>query len=199
MKRSLAFQILGRGRSNGCAHNLAKDGKKRGSNDISHRLERLSTPGSASPSLWRLSIQFKATAHKLALREPNRRAWLGCGSLERHQAPCLPRTIVASHRGDRSRFCCWIEHGKSGRLCDLGLHRRLRSLDPYCRPKLHCTLFMGSRCSHPHSDRIPECFRSHLKSIPFGETRTLTVLFSRLRRRQTYAIRLRSLLTTAPV
>ena len=60
------------------------------------------------------------------------------------------------------------------------------------------TLFMGSRCSHPHSDRVPERFRSHLKSIPFGETRTLA-LFSRLRRRQTYAIRLRSLLTSAPV
>ena len=39
---------------------------------------------------------------------------------------------------------------------------------------------MGSRCSHPHSDRVPERFRSHLKSVPFGETRTLAVLFSRL-------------------
>ena len=33
MKRSLASQILDRGRSNGCAHNFANDGEKRGPND----------------------------------------------------------------------------------------------------------------------------------------------------------------------
>ena len=107
MKRSLASQIWDRGRSNGCAHNLANDGEKRGPNDTSHRLKRLSTPGSASPSLWRLSIQFKATAHKLALREPDRRASLGCGSLERHQAPCLPRTIFPRPR----RFASKAQRG----------------------------------------------------------------------------------------
>ena len=63
MKRSLASQILDRGRSNGCAHNLANDGEKRGSNDT------LTSPRAAFhaglsplPKPWRLSIQFKATA-----------------------------------------------------------------------------------------------------------------------------------------
>jgi len=108
MKRSLASQILDRGRSNGCAHNLANDGEKRGSNDT------LTSPRAAFhaglsplPKPWRLSTQFKATAHKLALREPDRRASLGCGSLERHQAPCLPRTIFPRPR----RFASKAQRG----------------------------------------------------------------------------------------
>jgi hypothetical protein len=65
-------------------------------------------------------------------------------------------------------ICVWIEHRKSACLCGLGHHRRLRSLDPHCRPKLRCARFMDLRCSHPHNDRAPERFRPHLKSIPFG-------------------------------
>jgi hypothetical protein len=64
--------------------------------------------------------------------------------------------------------CVWIEHGKSGCLCDLGHHRRLRSLDPCCRPKLQCARFMDLRCCHPHNDGAPERFRPHLNPSPFG-------------------------------
>lgn len=53
-----------------------------------------------------------------------------------------------------------IEHGKSSRLCGIGPHCRLRSLDPRCRPKLQRTRFMDLRRSHPHSGRSSKCFRS---------------------------------------
>jgi hypothetical protein len=130
-------------------------------------------------------IRFDEAHHRLALHPSNRPGLLaieyaveGLNQIMQAMLPSPPRGWtpahtgtfypVASHRDDRSRFCCRIEHGKSGRLCDLGLHRRLRSLDPYRRPKLKCTRFMGSRRSYPHRDRAPERFRPHLKSTPFG-------------------------------
>ena len=65
--------------------------------------------------------------------------------------------IASSNSGNRSQFF-WIDHGQSGRLCDLSLNRRLRCLDPHCRPKRQRARFMDLRRSHPHSDRPLERF-----------------------------------------
>jgi hypothetical protein len=65
---------------------------------------------------------------------------------------------ASSQSGNRSQFRFWIDHGQSGRLCDLSLNRRLRCLDPYCRPKLQRARFVDLRRSHPHSDRPLERF-----------------------------------------
>ena len=88
--------------------------------------------------------------------------------------------VASSSSGNQSRFRFWIEHGQSGRLCDLCPNRRLRCLDPYCRPKLQRARFMDLRRSHPHSDWPLERFLRHLKIHPLsGWFRALAIALHR--------------------
>jgi hypothetical protein len=103
---------------------------------------------------------------------PARKPSAGCRAGAEGEAKVLIGTfwpIASSSSGNRSQFR-WIEHGQSGRLCDLSLYRRLRCLDPYCRPKLQRARFMDLRRSHPHSDRPLERFLRHLKIHPLRGT-----------------------------
>jgi hypothetical protein len=60
-----------------------------------------------SRNVLRSSIQFRATAPKIALWEPHRHTFVFPRSLARHQVLCLPRTIHRKSpcRPQRREFC----------------------------------------------------------------------------------------------
>src|SRR6185312_3556181 len=75
---------------------------------------------------------------------------------ERFDPPASPRGRC------RPCFACGATDGQNTRLCDLGLHRGLRCLDLYCRPKLRRTRLVGFLRPNSDRDRAFERLRTQL-------------------------------------